>query len=205
MPAVPKRLIVAVTGASGTVYALRLLQLLHERADIETHLVLSEAAILTLRHELKLRPAALAALANVTHPVKNIGAAIASGSFQTHGMIIAPCSMRTLAAAAHGLCDNLITRSADVMLKERRRLLLLVREAPYNLAHLRNMTAITEMGGIIYPASPGFYHHPQQLNDLVDQVVGRLFDLLAIPHTLTPRWGDTLPVEKTQEAADGLS
>jgi 4-hydroxy-3-polyprenylbenzoate decarboxylase len=127
-------------------------------------------------------------LADVVHNVRNVGASIASGSFQSDGMIIAPCSMKTLAAVAHGLSDNLLTRAADVVLKERRRLVLMVRETPFNLAHLRNMTAVTEMGGIIFPPLPGFYHRPASIAEMVDHTVGRILDLFELQHTLTPRW-----------------
>lgn len=184
----PRRIIVAVTGASGAAYGHRLLRALHATPEIETHLIISTAGQLTLRHELDLEARALQQLATVTHAVDDIGAAIASGSFGCDAMVVAPCSMRTLAAVAHGLADNLIARAADVMLKERRRLVLLVREAPLNLAHLHNMTRVTEMGGIIYPASPGFYHRPQRIDDLIDHTVGRMLDLLAIPHALGARW-----------------
>jgi 4-hydroxy-3-polyprenylbenzoate decarboxylase len=122
------------------------------------------------------------------HNVRDVGASIASGSFLSDGMIIAPCSMKTLAAVAHGLSDNLITRAADVVLKERRRLLLMVRETPFNLAHLRNMTAVTEMGGIIFPPLPGFYQRPQSIEEMVDHTVGRVLDMFAVDHQLTPRW-----------------
>ena len=127
-------------------------------------------------------------MADVVYNVKDIGAAIASGSFQTMGMIVAPCSMKTLASVAHGLSENLISRAADVTLKERRRLVLMVRETPLNLAHLRNMTAVTEMGGIIFPPLPSFYQHPKNIADMVDHSVGRVLDLFAIPHQLTPEW-----------------
>ena len=185
---VPRRLIIAITGASGAVYGVRLLQVLRETPGIETHLMVSEAGVLNLHQELDMNRKEVEALANVVHNVRDVGASIASGSFQSDGMIVAPCSMRTLAAVAHGLSDNLIARAADVALKERRRLLLMVRETPFNLAHLRNMTAVTEMGGIIYPQLPGFYQRPQSIAKMVDHTVGRVLDLFSVPHTLTPRW-----------------
>lgn len=184
----PKRLIVAITGASGATYGVRLLQVLSNIPEIETHLVVSESGLLNIQHELDMSLTQLEALVEVTHHINNIGATIASGSFQSDGMVVAPCSMRTLAAVAHGLSDNLITRAADVILKERRRLILMVRETPFNLAHLRNMTSVTEMGGIIYPPLPGFYHRPQTIIDIIDQTVSRVIDLLGIPHRLAPRW-----------------
>lgn len=184
----PKRLIVAITGATGAVYGVRLLQVLRETADIETHLMVSDAGVLNLHQELDMNRKDVEALAHVVHNVRDIGASIASGSFQSEGMIVAPCSMKTLASVAHGLSDNLIARAADVVLKERRRLVLMVRETPFNLAHLRNMTAVTEMGGIIYPPLPGFYQRPQTIAEMVDHTVGRVIDLFAIEHTLTPRW-----------------
>jgi len=170
------------------VYGVRLLEILRDAPEIETHLLLSEAGLLNLHQELDLNRKQVGALADVVHNVRDIGASIASGSFQSEGMIVAPCSMKTLAAVAHGLSDNLITRAADVVLKERRRLVLMVRETPFNLAHLRNMTCVTEMGGIIFPPLPGFYHHPQSIAEMVDHTVGRVLDLFAIPHALTPRW-----------------
>jgi 4-hydroxy-3-polyprenylbenzoate decarboxylase len=181
-------LIIAITGATGAVYGVRLLEVLRDAPEIETHLLLSEAGLLNLHQELDLNRKQVGALADVVHNVRDIGASIASGSFQSEGMIVAPCSMKTLAAVAHGLSDNLITRAADVVLKERRRLVLMVRETPFNLAHLRNMTCVTEMGGIIFPPLPGFYHHPQSIAEMVDHTVGRVLDLFAIPHALTPRW-----------------
>lgn len=186
--ATPKRLIIAITGASGVSYALRLLQVLQAAPDIETHMVMSDAGKLNLQHELDISLAEFEALADVVHAVSDIGATIASGSFQSSGMVVAPCSMRTLAAVAHGLSDNLITRAADVMLKERRRLILMVREAPLNLAHLRNMTSVTEMGGIIYPPSPAFYQRPQSVADIIDHTISRVIDLLEIPQSQAVRW-----------------
>ncbi|NVD96581.1 UbiX family flavin prenyltransferase [Massilia sp. BJB1822] len=188
MPDRPRRIVIAITGATGAVYGVRLLQILKDMPAVETHLVVSEAAVLTLHEETGLQRREVEALAHVVHKPQNIGAAIASGSFQSDGMVIAPCSMKTLAAVAHGLSDNLIARAADVMLKERRRLILMVRETPFNLAHLRNMTAVTEMGGIIFPPLPSFYHRPQSIADMVDHTVARVIDLLGLEHQLAPRW-----------------
>ncbi len=185
----PKRLIVAITGATGAVYGVRLLQVLHDISEIETHLIVSDAGVLNLHQELDMNRRDIEALADVVHNVRDVGASLASGSFQSEGMIVAPCSMKTLASIAHGLSENLITRAADVVLKERRRLVLMVRETPFNLAHLRNMTAVTEMGGIIFPPLPGFYHRPSSIAEMVDHTVGRVIDLFSIPHALTPRWG----------------
>jgi flavin prenyltransferase len=188
-----KRLIIAITGATGAVYGVRLLQVLRETPDIETHLLVSDAGVLNLHQELDMGRKEVEALAHVVYNVRDVGASIASGSFQSEGMIVAPCSMKTLASVAHGLSDNLITRAADVVLKERRRLLLMVRETPFNLAHLRNMTAVTEMGGIIFPPLPGFYQRPQSIAEMVDHTVGRVLDLFAVPHALTPRWSGLKP------------
>jgi flavin prenyltransferase len=183
----PTRLIIAITGATGVAYGVRLLQVLRE-TPVETHLLISEAGVLNLHQELDMKRKDVEALADVVYPVRDVGASIASGSFASSGMIVAPCSMKTLAAVANGLSDNLITRAADVVLKERRRLVLMVRETPFNLAHLRNMTAVTEMGGIIFPPLPGFYQRPQSIQEMIDHTVGRVLDLFAIEHVLTPRW-----------------
>jgi flavin prenyltransferase len=182
------RLIVAITGATGAIYGVRLLQVLRETPGVETHLLVSDAGVLNLHQELDMNRKDVEALAHVVHNVRDVGASIASGSFQSDGMIVAPCSMKTLAAIAHGYADNLITRAADVVLKERRRLVLMVRETPFNLAHLRNMTMVTEMGGIIFPPLPGFYHRPQSIAEMVDHTVGRVLDLFDIQHELAPRW-----------------
>ena len=183
-----QRMIVGITGASGAVYGVRLLELLRATGHVETHLVVSTAGWLTLTHELGLSRREVEAKADVVHGLKEVGACIASGSFKADGMVIAPCSMKTLAAIAHGMADNLLTRSADVMLKERRKLLLLVRETPFNLAHLRNMTAVTEMGGLICPPLPAFYQKPQSIADLVDHSLARVFDWLNLPQAIAPAW-----------------
>lgn len=184
----PKRIVVAISGASGAVYGVRLLQMLRGLEGVQTHLTVSDAGWLNIQQELEMPRAEVQALADVFYPVRDVGAAIASGSFQCDGMVISPCSMRTLAAVALGLSDNLITRAADVMLKERRRLILMVRETPLNLAHLRNMTSVTEMGGIVFPPVPGFYHRPQSIAEMVDHSVSRVVDLLGLPQTQAPRW-----------------
>ena len=183
-----KRLVVAITGASGAMYGIRLLQWLRESAQVETHLMISDAGVLSMHYELDMKRKDIEALADVVHSVRDVGACVASGSFQSEGMIIAPCSMKTLGSVAHGLSDNLISRAADVMLKERRRLVLMVRETPFNLAHLRNMTSVTEMGGIIYPPLPALYQKPQSIEEMVDHTTGRVLDLFGIQQTLAPQW-----------------
>ena len=187
-PVRTRRIIVAISGASGAVYGARLLQVLRGLPGIEPHLVVSDAGWRNLQHELGMERPAAQALAHQVHDVNNVGAAIASGSFQCHAMVVAPCSMRTLAAIAHGLADNLLTRAADVMLKERRRLVLMVRETPLHLAHLRNMVAVTEMGGIVCPPLPAFYLRPQTVEDVVNHSVARVLDLIDVDHQLAPRW-----------------
>lgn len=182
-----RRLVIGITGASGAVYGVRLL----ERAKalgVQTHLVATPAGILNVHHELGLDRGALEALADQSHAPGDVGACIASGSFQTDAMVIAPCSMKTLASVAHGMGDNLLTRAADVTLKERRRLILMVRETPFNLAHLRNMTAVTEMGGIVFPPLPAFYHRPQSIDDLVNDTVERVLAMLHIAQAQPQQW-----------------
>ncbi len=188
-----KRVVVALTGASGALYGVRLLEQLRRTDGVETHLMISDAAALNLHHELDIRRKELEALADQVHSIRDIGACVASGSFRVEGMVIAPCSMKTLASVAHGLCDNLITRAADVMLKERRKLVLMVRETPFNLAHLRNMTAVTEMGGVIFPPVPALYQRPENIVDMVDHTVGRVLDLLGIEQGLAPEWQGLKP------------
>jgi flavin prenyltransferase len=185
--AAAQRVVVGITGATGAVYAQRLLQRL-KAAGRETHLVITPAGVLNAHHELGLDRGGLEALADVAYNPADIGAAIASGSFATAAMVIAPCSMKTLAAVAHGLSDNLLTRAADVTLKERRRLVLMVRETPFNLAHLRNMTAVTEMGGILFPPLPAFYHRPKSIDELIDDSVERVLALLGIEQAEPKAW-----------------
>lgn len=181
-----RRLVVGISGATGAQYAIRLLMLARTQ-DVETHLVISPSGVLNIRHELGMDRQAVHDLADHVYSPRDVGATLASGSFATAGMVVAPCSMRTLAAVAHGLSDNLITRAADVTLKERRRLVLMVRETPLNLAHLRNMTAVTEMGGVIFPPLPAFYMRPVSLDDMIDHTVCRVLDLFDI-HVPGPRW-----------------
>lgn len=184
----PKRIIVGISGASGAVYGARLLQALQGMAGVESHLVVSRAGWLNLRHELDMERAEVEALADHVHDLADVGASIASGSFAAHGMVVAPCSMRTLAAIAHGLADNLLTRAADVVLKERRRLVLLTRESPLHLVHLRNMATVTELGAICCPPMPAFYQRPTTIGEIVDHSVARALDLLGLDNDLAPRW-----------------
>lgn len=185
----PRRLIVAITGASGAVYGVRLLERLREIGGVETHLLLSAAGVLTAHQELDLKRGDIEALADVVHNVNDIAAPLASGSFRTLGMAIAPCSVKTLAACAAGLADNLVSRAADVCFKERRRVVLMLRETPLNLAHIRAMETVTLMGGIVFPPVPAFYQRPQSIEELVDHSIARVLDLFDIDHALAPRWG----------------
>ncbi len=182
-----RRLIVGITGASGALYGVRLLTRARE-IGVETHLVATPAGLLNVHHELGLDRKALEALASQAHAPGDVGACIASGSFSTDAMVIAPCSMKTLASVAHGFGDNLLTRSADVTLKERRRLVLMVRETPFNLAHLRNMIAVTEMGGIVFPPLPAFYNKPQGIDDLVNDTVERVLQLTGFEGARPQEW-----------------
>jgi 4-hydroxy-3-polyprenylbenzoate decarboxylase len=181
------RLVVGITGATGAIYAQWLLQ--RARAlGAETHLVITPAGVLNAHHELGLERHAIEALADHAYACGDVGACLASGSFDAAAMVIVPCSMRTLAAVAHGLGDNLLTRAADVTLKERRRLLLMVRETPFNLAHLRNMCAVTEMGGIVFPPLPAFYHRPASIDDMVADTVERVLQLAAVAGAAPQAW-----------------
>ncbi|MBC8449747.1 MAG: UbiX family flavin prenyltransferase [Chloroflexi bacterium] len=185
---VPHRLVVGISGASGTIYGIRLLQVLRARPDVETHLVLSAAARTIMRQETDWQPAAVEALADVVYAPDDLGAAIASGSFRTQGMVIIPCSIKTLSAVAHSYAANLMARAADVTLKEGRPLLLVVRETPLHLGHLRLMQQVAEIGGIIFPPLPAFYARPQTVDDVVDNTVGRVLARLGIENELYIRW-----------------
>jgi 4-hydroxy-3-polyprenylbenzoate decarboxylase len=184
----PRRLIVGISGASGVVMGVRLLELLRG-AGVETHLVMSASAQVTLAHETSIKVGDVLALAAVSYNPDDIAAAISSGSFRTDGMIVVPCSMRTLAEVASGVTTTLLTRAADVVLKERRRLVLVVRETPLHLGHLRNMTAVTEMGAVVYPPVPAFYANPASIEDMIDHSLGRALDLFGIDVATVRRWG----------------
>jgi 4-hydroxy-3-polyprenylbenzoate decarboxylase len=186
----PRRLIVGITGATGIVYGIRLLDALRD-TDIETHLVMTRAAARTLAYEADIPVETVRARADVAYPVGDIGAAIASGSYRTMGMIIAPCSVRSMSAIATGTTDNLLTRAADVVLKERRRLVLLVRETPLHAGHLRTMLRLAEIGAIVMPPVPAFYTRPRTIDDIVDQTVGRALDAFDIDVGLVRRWAGT--------------
>lgn len=185
-----KRLIIGISGASGVIYGIRMLETLRDVPDIETHLVMSTAAGITMRLESAYTPEQVMALADVVYRFKDIAASLSSGSFKTEGMAIIPCSMKTLAGITHSFSDNLLLRAADVVLKERRRLVLAVRETPLHLGHLRLMTQVTEMGAIIAPPMPAFYHKPESLDDVINQTVNRVLDLMGIelPTDLFARW-----------------
>ena len=195
----PRRLIVAITGASGSIYGVRLLEML-QGTGIETHLVMSRWGARTLVHETNYTPERVQRLATVNHPLTDQGAAISSGSFITMGMVIAPCSVRTLAAIAHGLGDHLVHRAADVFLKENRPLILVPRETPFNAIHLENMLKLARMGARIVPAMPSFYYQPQTIDDLVDHFTHRLLDYLGIEHQQETRWEGSR--RKTAEVAE---
>ncbi len=182
------KIIVGVTGASGAIYPLRLLERIRRQKNAEIHLILSRAGEKTLFLETGKLAADMKAFADYCWPLEDISAPIASGSFQTAGMIVAPCSIHTMSAIACGISSNLLIRAADVVLKERRRLILMVRETPFHLGHLRTMTALAEMGGIIAPPIPGFYNKPATIEDLVDSTVDRMMDLLGLPDDAIRRW-----------------
>jgi 4-hydroxy-3-polyprenylbenzoate decarboxylase len=194
-----KRLVVGISGASGVVYGVRLLELLRP-TPVETHLVLSRAAQVTLASETDLKPADVTALADVVHAPGDIAAPISSGSFRTLGMVVAPCSMRSLAEIASGATTTLLTRAADVVLKERRRLVLLVRETPLHLGHLRAMAQATEIGAIVYPPVPAFYARPASVAEMVDHTLGRVLDLFDIEVGTVRRWGGAKELPPSEEA-----
>ena len=184
----PRRLVVGISGASGVVYGVRLLQLLRQ-LDIESHLVMSRSAQVTLAHESPYSVADVRALATVSYSNTDIGAAISSGSFPVMGMVVAPCSIRTLSEVATGVTSGLLSRAADVTLKERRRLVLMVRETPLHLGHLRSMASVPEAGAIVYPPVPAFYANPESLDEMVDHTLGRVLDLFGIETSVVHRWG----------------
>ena len=183
----PRRLVIGISGASGVIYGVRALELLRPM-DIETHLVMSKSAEITLAYETDLKPSDVRAMASTYHPISDIGASISSGSFPTIGMLIAPCSIRTMSEIATGVTSSLLTRAADVALKERRCLVLAVRETPLHAGHLRTMTLLAEMGAIVAPIVPAFYSRPRTVDDIINQTVGRLLDLFGIESGVVKRW-----------------
>lgn len=185
-----RRIVLGISGASGFQYGYKALQLLQDIENVETHLVVSKGAEMARALETPYTKEEVCKMADIVHPIGNLAASISSGSFKTVGMLVAPCSMRTLAAVAHGYSDNLLTRAADVILKERRRLVLMVRETPLNLAHLDNMRRVTEMGGIIFPPVPALYLQPQSVDDILTHSVSRALDLLGVDIPHQPHWGD---------------
>jgi polyprenyl P-hydroxybenzoate and phenylacrylic acid decarboxylases len=185
-----RRIVLGISGASGFQYGYKALQLLQDIENVETHLVVSKGAEMARALETPYTKEEVCKMADIVHPIGNLAASISSGSFKTVGMLVAPCSMRTLAAVAHGYSDNLLTRAADVVLKERRRLVLMVRETPLNLAHLDNMRRVTEMGGIIFPPVPALYLQPQSVDDILTHSVSRALDLLGVDIPHQPHWGD---------------
>lgn len=186
-----KRFIIGISGASGVVYGVRLLEILRQ-AKMETHLVMSRSAEVTLAHETNLKVAAVRAMADVAYAVDDVAAAISSGSFKTEGMIVAPCSVRSLSEIATGVTTSLLTRAADVTLKERRRLVLLVRETPLHTGHLRSMAQASEMGAVVFPPVPAFYTRPKSVSDIVDQTLGRALDLFGMEAGTVKRWGEQI-------------
>jgi 4-hydroxy-3-polyprenylbenzoate decarboxylase len=181
-------LAVGITGASGSVYGIRLLEVLSSIENVETHLIISEPAEAIIRYETGRDIESVRALGSFSYDIRDMGARISSGSFKTDGMIVAPCTVKTMSAIANSYSENLLSRVGDVTLKERRRLLLLVRETPLHLGHLRNMESLCEMGAIIMPPAPAFYHRPQTVQDIVDHTVGKMLDIFGIEHTLFRRW-----------------
>ncbi|MBF2760508.1 MAG: UbiX family flavin prenyltransferase [Ectothiorhodospiraceae bacterium AqS1] len=195
------RLVVGITGASGVIYGIRLLEILREQ-PIETHLVMTKAAEMTIALESDYKPAQVRSLASVSYPIADVGAALSGGSFRTSGMIVAPCSVRTMSEIATGATSNLLTRAADVVLKERRRLVLLLRETPLHSGHLRSMLALSDAGGIMMPPVPAFYTRPQSVEEIVDQSLGRALDLFDIDPGITRRWGEDIGLRKGRGRGD---
>ena len=188
-------IVVGITGASGAIYGIRLLEALARTEDVQTHLIVSEYGERTIRHETSYDVARVKKIAHVCYDVNDVGAAVASGSFRRDAMVVAPCTIKTMSGLANSYADNLIVRAGDVTLKERKPLILLVRETPLHLGHLRNMVQLTEMGAIIFPPMPTFYNHPKTIDDIVNHTVGRLMDLLGLKHDFYKPWAGDLPSE----------
>ncbi len=188
-------LIIGISGASGVIYGIRLLEVLSSITNIETHLIISGAGEVNVRYETDYKLENIKALANFYYDVNDIGARLASGSFKRDGMIVAPCSVKTMSALANSYNENLLTRAGDVTLKERKRLVLLVRETPLHIGHLRNMERLSEMGAIIMPPVPAFYHKPKTIEDIIDHTIGKILDILGIEHNLTQRWSGLVSKE----------
>lgn len=182
------KLLIGITGATGVIYGIRLLEVLAAKKDIETHVVISEAGEVNIRHETDWKVEAVRALADFHYDINDIGACLASGSFKRDGMVVAPCSIKTLSALANSYTDNLLIRAGDVTLKERKKLVLLVRETPLHIGHIRNMERLFEMGAIIMPPVPAFYHRPKTIQDIIDHTVGKVLDIFNIEHNLFQRW-----------------
>jgi flavin prenyltransferase len=191
----PQRLIIGISGASGVIYGIRMLELLRD-TPIETHLVISKSAEITVAYETDWKAADVKALADVVYPAADIGAAISSGSFKTMGMVVAPCSIRSMGEISSGVTSSLLSRAADVVLKERRRLVLLLRETPLHAGHIRSMQTVTEMGAIVAPPVPAFYARPKSIEEMIDQTIGRTLDLFDIDTGFTKRWGED--IERTE-------
>ncbi|HIE08067.1 MAG TPA: UbiX family flavin prenyltransferase [Desulfarculaceae bacterium] len=183
-----RKIIIGISGASGTIYGVRLLETLRNYSEIETHLVISDIAKEIIKHEDGCDPEKVLELADIVHPIKNLGAAISSGSFLTEGMIIAPCSIKSLSGIANSYNDNLLVRAADVCLKERRKLIIVLRETPLHLGHLELMTRVTQYGATLLPPMPSFYHNPKTIDDIINQTVGKVLDNFGIEHNLFTRW-----------------
>jgi 4-hydroxy-3-polyprenylbenzoate decarboxylase len=187
----PQRLIIGISGASGVIYGIRMLQVLRE-TSVETHLVISKSAEVTIAYETEWKAADVRNLADVVYPAADIGAAISSGSFKTMGMVIAPCSVRSMGEIANGVTSSLVSRAADVVLKERRKLVLMLRETPLHAGHIRQMRAVTEMGAVVAPPVPAFYARPKSIEEMVDQTIGRILDLFDMDIGFTKRWGEDI-------------
>jgi flavin prenyltransferase len=187
---VPRRIVIGICGASGVIYGIRMLSLLKDKKGFETHLIISEAGKRNIEIESSYKPGEVEGMASYTYDNKNIGAALASGSFLTEGMVVVPCTIKTLSGIANSYCENLLVRSADVTLKEKRKLVLVVRETPLHKGHLRLMSMAADMGAHLLPPVPSFYHQPKTIDDIIDQTIGKVFDYLGIEHDLFTRWGD---------------